>query len=58
MTEEFCNDVDCQSCLGLGWVCEDHPNKPWHGSDLDDDPRSCRCQAAGALCPGELSLRA
>ncbi len=29
----------------IGWVCENHPDRPWQG------PRACPCGAAGAPCP-------
>ena len=22
-------DPDCKVCLGIGWVCENHPNRAW-----------------------------
>ncbi len=33
----------CKNCNGEGWVCEDHPTKPWQ------DGEGC-CGAAGAAC--------
>jgi hypothetical protein len=27
-------DPDCKVCLGIGWVCENHPNRAWT-EDLD-----------------------
>jgi hypothetical protein len=21
---------DCSICFGIGWVCENHPDKAWH----------------------------
>jgi hypothetical protein len=35
----------CRRCRGVGWVCEEHPNKAWTG------PKSCQCGAAGMPCP-------
>jgi hypothetical protein len=35
---------DCPVCLGLGWVCENHPHLPW-----TDDGRGCQC-GAGMPC--------
>lgn len=35
----------CPTCAGTGWVCEDHPFRPWEG------PHACGCGAAGAPCP-------
>lgn len=33
---------DCPVCFGLGWVCENHPDKVW-------DERGCEC-GAGMTC--------
>ena len=35
----------CANCDDLGWVCENHPDRPWEG------PRACNCGGAGAPCP-------
>ncbi|UQD69343.1 hypothetical protein JEY40_25360 [Bradyrhizobium japonicum] len=35
----------CVNCDDLGWVCENHPERPWDG------PRACTCGGAGAPCP-------
>src|SRR5216684_319842 len=32
----------CEDC---GWVCENHPDRPWEGE------HACTCGAAGAPCP-------
>lgn len=37
-------DVKCTICEGLGWVCENHPNKPWTERD-----GGCQC-GAGMPC--------
>ena len=34
----------CPICFGLGWVCENHPHKPWEGE------RACNCGGDGAPC--------
>ena len=34
------------ACKGSGWVCEDHPYRPF------GDYRTCPCEAPGAPCPG------
>jgi hypothetical protein len=36
-------DKNCPVCLGIGWVCENHPDKPW------DDEIGCTC-GAGTPC--------
>ncbi len=38
----------CKRCDGLGWVCENHTDRPWRdgGSDRAD---ACDC-GAGAPC--------
>jgi hypothetical protein len=40
---ELAMDEKCALCLGLGWVCENHPDRPW------DDERGCTC-GAGMPC--------
>jgi hypothetical protein len=22
--------IDCPICFGIGWVCENHPDRAWH----------------------------
>lgn len=34
--------VKCATCDDVGWVCENHPDRPWDG------PRACTCGGAGA----------
>jgi hypothetical protein len=34
---------DCPICFGIGWVCENHPDRPW------DDELGCTC-GAGTPC--------
>jgi hypothetical protein len=36
-------DPNCPICLGLGWVCENHPNRAW------DNKEGCQC-GAGMPC--------
>jgi hypothetical protein len=36
-------DRNCPKCLGIGWVCEEHPDKAWH------DELGCMC-GAGMPC--------
>jgi hypothetical protein len=36
-------DKDCPICSGIGWVCENHPDKAWH------DEVGCTC-GAGMPC--------
>lgn len=36
-------DAKCSICLGIGWVCENHPDRPW------DDELGCTC-GAGEPC--------
>ncbi|MBR0746574.1 hypothetical protein JQ582_21825 [Bradyrhizobium japonicum] len=35
----------CTNYDDLGWVCENHPDRPWDGR------RACSCGGAGAPCP-------
>lgn len=37
----------CQ-CAGTGWVCENHPDKPWEGL-MPDGFETC-CGGLGAPC--------
>ena len=37
--------MKCALCEDFGWVCENHPHKPWEGE------HACNCGAAGAPCP-------
>jgi hypothetical protein len=39
--------VKCQICDDAGWVCENHPDKPWDGTSSRAD--ACGC-GAGAPC--------
>jgi hypothetical protein len=34
----------CPLCDDCGWVCENHPSKPWEGE------RACQCGGAGMPC--------
>ena len=36
-------DKNCRVCFGLGWVCENHPNRVW------DEKLGCMC-GAGMPC--------
>lgn len=35
-------DETCPNCGGEGWVCENHPDRPW--------PSGCQCGGAGEPC--------
>ena len=35
----------CALCEDCGWVCENHPDRPWDGK------HACNCGGAGAPCP-------
>jgi hypothetical protein len=35
----------CERCDNCGWVCENHPGRPWQGA------QACTCGGAGAPCP-------
>jgi hypothetical protein len=37
--------MKCALCEGCGWVCENHPDRPWEGKD------ACTCGGAGMPCP-------
>jgi hypothetical protein len=36
----------CEICMGLGWVCEEHPLRPWETGY----PADCSCGAPGMPC--------
>lgn len=38
----------CANCEGSGWVCENHPDRPWEGATAPGE--GCGC-GAGAPCP-------
>jgi hypothetical protein len=38
----------CKVCDNSGWVCENHPDRPWAGFSERED--ACDC-GAGAPCP-------
>jgi hypothetical protein len=37
--------MKCILCADTGWVCENHPRRPWEG------PHGCDCGGAGMPCP-------
>ena len=37
-------DSECPYCLGTGWVCENHTDRPWL------DGVGCHCGGAGMPC--------
>jgi hypothetical protein len=37
--------MKCTLCEDCGWVCEEHPERPWGGK------YACICGGAGAPCP-------
>jgi hypothetical protein len=37
--------MKCIFCADTGWVCENHPRRPWEG------PHGCDCGGAGLPCP-------
>jgi hypothetical protein len=37
--------MKCAQCEDCGWVCEDHPDRPWEGS------HACSGGGVGAPCP-------
>jgi hypothetical protein len=36
--------IKCTLCQDVGWVCEEHPGRPWAGA------KACGCGAAGMPC--------
>ena len=42
------SERECASCCGCGWVCENHPDKPWSGY-MPKDFIEC-CGGAGMPC--------
>jgi hypothetical protein len=48
---------DCPICFGIGWVCENHPNRAWDeqkgyqcGAGMP-----CKCQRASGLEEPDIS---
>lgn len=39
----------CVNCDGGYWVCENHADRPWHGTSDSED--ACDCGGAGSPCP-------
>ena len=39
----------CPVCLGSGWVCEDHPDKPWEHEGCGGAGAPCFCNPKGAV---------
>lgn len=39
----------CRNCDGGDWVCENHHDRPWHGTS--NSPHACACGGAGSPCP-------
>jgi hypothetical protein len=37
--------MKCARCEDSGWVCENHPQRPWQGE------HACECGGAGMPCP-------
>jgi hypothetical protein len=36
---------ECSRCDSTGWVCENHPYRPWDGE------KACGCGGTGMPCP-------
>lgn len=53
----------CLVCDNTGWVCEDHPDRPWRGNserteacDCDPPGTPCECNTCGGIDePAKLS---
>lgn len=41
------SETDCPICANTGWVCENHPDRPWGTRKLRSD--ACEC-GAGKPC--------
>ena len=39
----------CARCDDAGWVCVNHPDRPWEGTSKRADV--CPCGAEGVQCP-------
>jgi hypothetical protein len=42
--------MKCAICEDCGWVCENHPERPWHGA------HACACGGAGMPCQNAISV--
>jgi hypothetical protein len=49
----------CPTCLGIGWVCETHPDQPFQHSDCADPGMACPTGGApGARLAAPPTVRA
>lgn len=55
ISDEFVCSPECPVCLGEGHVCEEHPDRPWHG--VVGDELGCACHAPGMPCPSIAAAR-
>lgn len=43
----------CQACAGSGWVCENHPDRPWENANgttcCGGAGGNCSCNSDGAF---------
>ena len=44
-TKAHIDVMSCPACEDMGWVCEDHDDRPW-----GIHPRACQCGGAGMPC--------
>jgi hypothetical protein len=40
--------MPCPACDNTGWVCEEHPDRPWRGTSRRAD--ACDCVKVGMPC--------
>jgi hypothetical protein len=40
--------MPCLACDNTGWVCEEHPDRPWRGTSERTD--ACDCVKVGMPC--------
>lgn len=40
---------DCPICKGTGWVCEEHPDKPWEHDGCGGAGGRCVCNPEGVV---------
>jgi hypothetical protein len=45
----------CSICDAAGWVCENHPDRPWSGTSQRAD--ACECGAGSDPAEASLALR-
>jgi hypothetical protein len=49
-------DPDCKICLGMGWVCENHPRRAWVEDLAVNAERGCSVHVFALTASKSLTL--